>query len=89
MHSLVITTLLLAAISNSVIGLGYIYEDAYYPIPRGSQIVVEAPSIPDEKVIPQRRFDPAWRHIGLGKRTAEERRTVSGERSWAMIGLGR
>ncbi|KAH7729470.1 hypothetical protein AAVH_02945 [Aphelenchoides avenae] len=32
------------------------------------------------------RFDPAWRHVGLGKRAP---RTVYGQRSYAMIGLGR
>uniref|UniRef100_A0A915CVX6 Uncharacterized protein n=1 Tax=Ditylenchus dipsaci TaxID=166011 RepID=A0A915CVX6_9BILA len=40
------------------------------------------------------RMDPAWRHIGLGKRLYEDSgrwnlKANKGQRTYAMIGLGR
>ncbi|CAD5219508.1 unnamed protein product [Bursaphelenchus okinawaensis] len=87
MQSLIASSIVLLLVTNSVFGLGYIYDDTYFPIPQGAQIVVE--TLPETKFMPQRRFDPAWRHIGLGKRSTDEPRRISGERSWAMIGLGK
>lgn len=67
-----------------IIGLGYLLNGDYFPIPKGAEIVIEAPNAPinnsplnDPSQFKRDNREPAaWRHIGLGKRSPNAWRNI-------------
>lgn len=78
---------------GGISGVGYLYNDEFFEIPAGAQLVVEAPPPPLARLDKPAAESPllrsaraqysGWRNIGLGKRSPAQK-----SRSFAMIGLG-
>uniref|UniRef100_A0A7E4ULW0 Uncharacterized protein n=1 Tax=Panagrellus redivivus TaxID=6233 RepID=A0A7E4ULW0_PANRE len=70
------------------VALGYeIYELPFESISKMAQNKREM-NQPFE-IMHRKLRDPGWRHIGLGKRSSQPVLSMSPERTWSMMGLGR
>uniref|UniRef100_A0A915CXA1 Uncharacterized protein n=1 Tax=Ditylenchus dipsaci TaxID=166011 RepID=A0A915CXA1_9BILA len=85
---------LLAFFQAYAMGLGSAYDNSFY----GGLYSGINEDLPQEQLViggqREARMDPAWRHIGLGKRLYEDSgrwnlKANKGQRTYAMIGLGR
>ncbi|KAI1725153.1 hypothetical protein Ddc_06441 [Ditylenchus destructor] len=99
MHYIRLTVLLVVLFTSYASGLPIAYNNPLF----GNQfsLVRQRDMDPNEMFGPtlfeihrETRMDPAWRHIGLGKRLFDDtnrwKSTANkGHRTWAMIGLGR
>jgi hypothetical protein len=54
-----------------ILGIGYLLDGEYYPIPANAELVLENPEVPiansplsDDAQMKRTARDPAWRHIG-------------------------
>lgn len=77
------------------LGLGYLLNGEFFPIPNGAELVIEAPTAPivnspldnGNQLKRDARVPSApWRNLGLGKRSVANQQRY---RARAMMGLGK